>query len=124
MAAVVFGEPEAEVMLAAMRRSAGDLAIGAATLVEAGIVVEAKQGPAASSDLRTLLSTLEVRVLDVDEGQAATAVAAWRRFGKGRHPARLNFGDCLSYAAAKATGAALLYTGDDFPQADIPSGLV
>lgn len=123
LAAVVFGEPDAEALLAVMIRSAGDLVISAATAVEIGIVVEAKQGQEASADLRKLLATLSVRSVPVDDVQAAAAVAAWRRFGKGRHPAGLNLGDCFSYALAKTDGAALLFKGNDFAQTDIASAL-
>lgn len=123
LAAVVLGEPDAEALLSVMRRLAGDLVIGAATLVEVGIVVEAKQGPEAASDLVTLLSRLGVRVEPLSEQQAHVAVAAWRRFGKGHHPASLNLGDCLAYAVAKVSGAPLLFKGQDFGQTDIASAL-
>ena len=119
LAAVVFGEPGAEAILQTMIRSAGGLAIGAATRVEIGIVVEAKQGPQATADLESLLTRLAVETVPVDGHQAAEALAAWRRFGKGRHPAALNLGDCFSYATARALGAELLFTGDDFSQTDI-----
>lgn len=123
LAAVVFGEPDAEALAAVMQRSVGDLAISASTLVEVGIVVEAKQGPAASADLQALLAQLAVRTIPLDEGQATLAVAAWRRFGKGRHPAGLNLGDCFAYALAKSNGASLLFKGPDFTQTDIASAL-
>ncbi len=123
LAAVVFGEPDAEALLAAMTRESGDLLISAATLVESTIVVEAKQGSAAGADLQLLLMTLRVRQVPVDERHASAAAAAWRRFGKGRHPAGLNLGDCFSYALAKVERAPLLFTGSDFPQTDIASAL-
>lgn len=123
VAAVVFGEPDAEALLAVMRGSAGDLVISGATLVEVGIVVEARQGPEAGEDLKTLLRALGVRVVPVDERHATVATAAWRRFGKGRHPAGLNLGDCFSYAAARVEGAPLLFKGADFPQTDVASAL-
>jgi ribonuclease VapC len=59
----------------------------------------------------------------VDAAQASAAFAAWRRFGKGRHPAGLNLGDCFSYALARAAGAPLLFKGNDFAQTDIASAL-
>ena len=119
LVAVVFGEPDAQFILTTMARHAGDLVIGAATLVEAGIVVEAKHGSQAAADLKLLLDSLRVTVVALDEAQAAAAVAAWRRFGKGRHPAGLNLGDCYAYALARTLGAALLFKGDDFTQTDI-----
>ncbi len=121
LAAVVFGEPDAEALLSVMTTHAGDLQIGAATLVEASIVVEAKQGSEAAADLRTLLTTLDVSVVAVDPGQAQIAVRAWRRFGKGRHPAGLDLGDCFSYALAKTAGAPLLFKGNDFRKTDVVS---
>ena len=119
LVAVVLGEPDAQSILTTMARHAADLVIGAATLVEAGIVVEARQGSEAAADLKLLLDSLRVTVVALDEAQAAAAVAAWRRFGKGRHPAGLNLGDCYSYALARTLGAALLFKGDDFTQTDI-----
>lgn len=119
LVAVVFGEPDAESLVATMARHAGDLVISAATVVEASIVVEARQGPQAAADLTLLLHSLGVTVVALDDAQAATAVGAWRRFGKGRHPAGLNLGDCYSYALARTLGAALLFKGDDFTQTDI-----
>ncbi len=121
VAAVVFGESDAEALLAVMVDRVGDLVISAATQVEAGIVVEARQGPEAASDLGTLLERLDVSVVAVDTDQARAALVAWRRFGKGRHPAALNFGDCLAYALAKVRAAPLLFKGEDFRQTDIPS---
>lgn len=123
VAAVVLGEPDAEAFLAAMTRAAGDLAVSAATVVELGIVVEAKQGSDAAADLRTLLTRLAVQTVSVDERHAAAAVAGWRRFGKGRHPAGLNLGDCFAYGLAKVEGAPLLFKGNDFAQTDLASAL-
>lgn len=121
LVAVVFGEPDAEWFLSIMIANAGDLQVSAATLVEAGIVAEAKQGPEAAADLQTLLDSVGVAVTPLDAEQAELAVATWRRFGKGRHPAGLNLGDCYSYALAKHGGSALLFKGTDFAQTDIAS---
>ncbi len=119
LAAVVFGESDAAQFTAAMLANAGDCLISAATWVEASIVVEVKQGPAAAQDLRLLVDQIGAEVVPVDAETASVAVAAWQRFGKGRHPAGLNFGDCFSYALAKVAGAALLFKGNDFAQTDI-----
>ena len=121
LTAVVFGEPDAEALLATLRRHAGDLVISAATAVELGIVVEARQGVEATRDLQLLLDRLRVEVVPLDATQAALAVAAWRRFGKGRHPAGLNLGDCFAYAAARHHGGALFFKGGDFAQTDVRS---
>jgi ribonuclease VapC len=123
VASVIFGESDAELMLSVMLDLAGDLVISTATLVEANIVVEARQGIEAANDLRVLLDRLGVNIVPVDVEQAYGALTAWRRFGKGRHPAGLNFGDCFSYALAKETRGALLFKGRDFGQTDVLSAL-
>jgi len=66
-----------------------------------------------------LLYRARVEIVPVDEDQAQIARSAWRRFGKGRHPAALNYGDCFAYALAKSRSAPLLFVGDDFAQTDI-----
>jgi len=123
LAAVVLGEPDAEAFLSVLLAHIGDLQISAATLVEAGIVVEARQGPEAATDLATLLDRIGVVTVPFDHDQSRSAVAGWRRFGKGRHPAGLNLGDCFAYALAKTTAGALLFKGGDFAQTDIASVL-
>lgn len=122
---VILGEAEAELFLAQMSGST-ELSVSAATVVEAGIVAEAKGGREAADDLEALLGELECEVVPLDPEQATVAVEAWRRFGKGRHPAGLNLGDCFAYAAAKVSGRPLLFKGDDFTQTDISAaaGLV
>ena len=117
--AVVLGESDAEQFAATMSMNAGDVSISAPTYVEAMIVVEARQGPEAASDFQQLLATTGTHIADFDAEQAELAFSAWRRFGKGRHPASLNFGDCFAYALAKQTGSALLFKGNDFDQTDI-----
>lgn len=119
LAAVVFGEPDAEVFASILLAHAGDVSVSAATWVEAGIVVSARRGPDGLDDLRRLGDAISIEVVDLDIAQAGGAIAAWQRFGKGRHPAGLNLGDCYSYALAKHTGAALLFKGTDFRQTDI-----
>ncbi|GAB3929030.1 ribonuclease VapC [Microlunatus endophyticus] len=119
LVAVILGESDAERFTTAMLGNAGDCLISAATLVEAAIVVEARQGNGAAQDLRLLIEQIGAEVVPVDGETALVAVAAWQRFGKGRHPAALNFGDCFSYALAKISGAPLLFKGSDFAQTDI-----
>jgi ribonuclease VapC len=123
VAAVVFGEPDAEALLSVMLAEVGGLLISAVNRVEVGIVVEARQGPEAANDLHILLDRLAVDIAPVDVDQAQAALSAWRRFGKGRHPAGLNFGDCFAYALAKVTAAPLLFKGQDFRQTDVVSAL-
>lgn len=93
--------------------------ISAATLVEAGIVVERQRGEPAGLQLDLLLHRLQVEVVPVTREQAELARTAYRQYGKGVHPAGLNFGDCFSYALAKSLGEALLFVGDDFSKTDI-----
>ena len=93
--------------------------MSAATLLEAAMVVEGRGGAAAGADLESFLRSAEIELVPVTLEQTETARVAWRRFGKGNHPARLNFGDCFSYALSKTTGEPLLFKGDDFAQTDI-----
>lgn len=118
LVAVILGEPDAEGYLRAMA-SAESLAVSTATLIEALIVVEARQGRDAASDLAALLVELEAEIVSFDETQAELAASAWRRFGKGRHPAALNLGDTFSYALAAARGESLLFKGNDFAATDV-----
>jgi ribonuclease VapC len=96
--------------------------VGAAatpTLAETGIVMHARLGEAARGLLERLLDELRVQEIPFGEIHWREAVEAFRRFGKGRHPAGLSFGDCLTYAGAHVTGEALLFVGDDFARTDL-----
>lgn len=95
------------------------LRMSAATYLEVSIVMENKGGPRAGYELDDLIAKTEIEIIPFTIEQAEAARAAWRRFGKGNHPARLNFGDCFSYALAKTTGEPLLFKGNDFSQTDI-----
>ncbi|MGC0143975.1 MULTISPECIES: type II toxin-antitoxin system VapC family toxin [unclassified Pseudactinotalea] len=119
LVAIVLGEPEAETMLHALQRKPAIL--NSATLVESSIVVEARQGPDATRDLDLLIAGAIDEVVPFDLAHAQAALEAWRRFGKGRHPAALNYGDCLAYATARVHDAPLLFKGEDFPKTDIPA---
>jgi ribonuclease VapC len=121
LCAVVLGEPDAERYLDVLQHETA--VVSAVSLAEAAIVVEARQGPDAQRDLRLLVDATISEVLAVDAVHAEAAVAAWRRFGRGRHQASLNFGDCFAYAAARLVGAPLLFKGDDFTQTDIAVAL-
>lgn len=117
LVAVVLGEPEAERFLAALR--ADTVVLSAVSLTEATIVVEARQGQDATRDLELLIEGVVERIDQVDSAHARAAAAAWRRFGKGRHPAALNLGDCFTYATASLANLPLLYKGNDFAQTDL-----
>lgn len=121
LAAVVFGEADGPALSSVLRAHAGTVMVSAATLLEARLVVQSRQGDAASVDLDRLLRSIDAEVIAFDERQSALAFAAWRRFGKGQHAAALNFGDCISYALAKSHGIPLLYKGNDFAQTDVAS---
>ena len=116
--AIFFGEPERQKFLAAIA-VAGTRLISAATVLEAGIVLESRQGEAAGREFDLFVVRAKLQVVPVDAEQADLARSAWRRYGKGRHAAGLNFGDCFSYALAKTTGEPLLAKGTDFALTDI-----
>lgn len=117
LVAIVLQEPAAERLLQRMR-DASFLAIGAATLLETGIVLSARLNDDARGLLARVLQESGITVVDVTEAHFGVAMDAWLRYGKGRHPASLNFGDCMSYANSVVAGAPLLCVGDDFPQTD------
>ena len=93
--------------------------ISAATMLEAAMVIEARLGEAGGSELDLWLHKVGVEIVAVEAEHADQARRAWRRYGKGRHPAALNYGDCFSYALAALTGEPLLYKGNDFSQTDL-----
>jgi len=115
--AVVLGEPEAERFLATLRSDL--VTISAVSFAEALTVAEARQGPDASRDLEVLVAGVVDRVVPVDEAHARVATGAWRRFGRGRHAAGLNRGDCFAYATASLANLPLLFKGNDFTQTDL-----
>ncbi|MEZ3160186.1 type II toxin-antitoxin system VapC family toxin [Microbacterium sp. BWT-B31] len=123
LVAVLFAEPDAGVYADALARHAGDCSLSASTLVESRIVVESRLGPDGNHLLTVMLERLSMAIVPLDSELAERAAAAWRRFGKGRHPARLNMGDCFSYALAQHFDVPLLFKGDDFGQTDIASVL-
>lgn len=114
--AVLRREDDAEPIARALA-GAPRIAVSAGTLVEIGIVAEGRGGPKAREAAEQLLERAEV--VPVSAEQAMLAVAGWRRFGKGRHPAGLNFGDCFAYALAMERGEPLLFKGEDFAQTDV-----
>lgn len=118
LVAVVLGEPAADTLVRVMS-SADDLAVGAPTLVETGMVLAARAGTAGTRGLDTVLAAAGVEILPFTDAHWRTAVQAFERFGKGRHPAALNLGDCFSYASARLARRPLLCLGDDFPQTDL-----
>lgn len=93
--------------------------ISAVSYMEASMVLISKRGEGIESILDTMLAEGEIAIVSASVGQAQIARKAFRDFGKGRHPAGLNFGDCFSYALAKQRGEPLLFKGSDFSQTDV-----
>jgi ribonuclease VapC len=93
--------------------------MSAFSALEAGIVIEEKKGEAAGRELDLLMHRAEIDVVVMDRGQVELARSAYRTYGKGRHPAGLNIGDCCSYALSRFTGEPLLYVGEDFAKTDV-----
>jgi ribonuclease VapC len=118
LAAILFREPEAERFAVALC-DAAVVRISAATLVEVAIVVVARLGSNGSVQLGELLTRLHVVVEPFTGSQAGTAHAGWLRFGRGRHPAALNFGDSFAYALAIEMDEPLLFSGADFARTDV-----
>jgi len=115
--AVLFGEPGSAEL---ERHLLGDRGVmSAATRVELGIVIEAKTGSAGTQLLEELLGRVEIEIAPVDAELAEEAIVSWRRFGKGRHQAGLNFGDTFSYALSRRLGQPLLFVGNDFSHTDV-----
>ena len=116
--AILLREPEAAQFANAFGTAERRL-ISAATALETGIVIEARKGPAGGRELDLLLHRARIEVVPLTAAQMEIAREAWRRFGRGNHPAGLNFGDCCAYALAKSSGEPLLFKGLDFSRADI-----
>ena len=118
--AIVLREPGWEGLVARLGAEAAP-AIGAPTVAEVGLVLTAKMGAEARIVLSRLLQETGLTVIPFAEEHWRVAVDAYARFGKGRHAAALNFGDCLTYAVAQLAGQPLLFVGDDFSKTDLPS---
>ncbi|HEX5759031.1 MAG TPA: type II toxin-antitoxin system VapC family toxin [Thermoanaerobaculia bacterium] len=118
--AILRDEPERRAFNEAIE-AAESRAMSAATFVEVSIVVEARHGAEGLRDLDLFLAKASIEVVDVDVEQARVARTAFSRFGRGRHAAGLNYGDCFSYALASVRGEPLLYKGGDFSLTDIAS---
>ena len=93
--------------------------VGAPTLLEAAMVLTARLGQDARPFLAAFLRDVEAEIVPFTQEHFEAAITAFLRFGRGRHPAALNFGDCMSYAVAAVTGYPLLFTGGDFARTDI-----
>ncbi len=116
--AILFDEPERR-HFDELIEADGTRLISAATFLEVALVIESRRGEAAGRELDLFMHRAQISVVPVDAEQAEVARVAWRRYGKGRHAAGLNYGDCFSYALARVSGEPLLAKDDDFTQTDI-----
>jgi ribonuclease VapC len=116
--AILNDEPERRVFNEAIEKS--DICLlSVAAFVEASIVMENSRGYEGLRDFDLWLAAAGIELSPIDADQAHIARQAFRQYGKGRHPAALNFGDCFSYALAQATGFPLLFKGEDFKKTDV-----
>ena len=122
LAAILFGEPEAA-LYTQLIHDADRCLISAANILELSIVIESQIGPEASRQCDAFFRRADIIIEAFTAEQAHLARQAFLDFGKGRHSAGLNFGDCFAYALAKITGEPLLFKGEDFKKTDIRSAL-
>jgi len=118
LVAVLFAEP-GYLGLVDRILDADHVRVGAPTLVETSLVVQGRRRTPARGEVEGLVRELNVTVVSFGEAEWRVAVEAFQRFGRGRHPAALNFGDCLAYASAAVAKDTLLFVGDDFAKTDI-----
>jgi len=116
--AILLGEPERAQFLQLLSGSETRL-LSAANALETAIVVESRRGEAAGRELDLFLHRTKIEIVAVDAEQVSIARFAWRKYGKGRHPAALNFGDCFAYALTKTSNEPLLAKGEDFRRTDL-----
>lgn len=120
--AILQDEPERRLFNECIE-NASSRSVSVATFLEVSIVLESRFGSAGIHDLDLFVERAGIELHAVDVDQARAARAAYSRFGKGRHPAGLNFGDCFSYALARVLGEPLLFNGTDFARTDARSAL-
>lgn len=118
LVAILNREPEAQSFIDAIAADSRRL-ISAATLQETVVVIASRYGEAGLRELDLFLHKAAIETVPFGAEQQALAREAFLTFGRGRHPARLNFGDCFSYALSKSSGEALLFKGHDFSQTDV-----
>lgn len=118
LVAILFNEPEGRRMDVAIADCV-ECKMSAASFLEASMILLARKGMEGARDLDLLMARFRIRLASFTESQALLARRAFERYGKGRHAARLNFGDCIAYALAKETGEELLFKGTGFGLTDI-----
>lgn len=122
LVAILTNEDEAEPLENAIDRDTARL-MSAASVLEAAIVLESRYGEAGIRELDLMIQRLPIEIRPVDFDQLEWARFAFHTYGRGHHAAKLNFGDCFSYALSKITGEPLLYKGANFAQTDLVSAL-
>ena len=122
LVAILLNEPEAPRFRDAVEQSARRL-ISAVTQVELACVIEGRAGAAGRLAVERLLAAMDAEIVAATPAQAEVAITAFRRYGRGQHRARLNLGDCFSYALAKSSIMALLFKGDDFIHTDVAAAI-
>ena len=122
LVAILLKEPDHPAILQALL-DAPSRRVGAPNWLELRVVLDARLTPGANAAASQLLGGFEIEVVPFDATMAELARGAYRRYGRGRHPAKLNFGDCMAYALARATDEPLLFKGNDFSQTDITPAL-
>jgi len=118
LCAILFAELEAQ-SFADLLRSPDRKLMSAMNALEAGMVIESRMGSTGAQTLAELMLDADIDIVAFDATLAEVALDAWRQFGKGHHPAGLNFADCAAYALARVTNQPLLYKGDGFSLTDI-----
>lgn len=116
--AILLGEEEAPAMVLAITMNSRRL-ISSLTALETSIVINARKGSDGERELELLLYKIEADIVPFTRDHYILAFEAWKRYGKGRHLAGLNLGDCCSYSLALSSGEPLLFKGDDFARTDI-----
>jgi ribonuclease VapC len=120
---ILLDEPEAERYARRLSETDSAHVMSAGTWLETMLVISARRGELGRQSLDELLTLAAIEILPVDADLARIAYQAWLQYGKGRHPAGLNFGDCFSYALAKQRQEPLLFKGEDFSRTDIVCGI-
>ncbi len=120
--AIVLLEPDEPKMLSAVM-AATAIRMSAANWLETSIIVDSRQNRKVAAKFDAIITDLNIEIAAVSKEQAVIARDAYRRFGRGRHPAKLHYGDCFAYALALTTGEPLLFKGNDFSQTDVEPAL-
>jgi len=122
LVAIMLGEPSRAALITEVVR--GETVIAAPSLLETHMVLKKHFGDATADQIGMALVAFGIQVVQFTPEQAGVAARAFDQYGKGRHPASLNFGDCIAYALAKSTHQRLLFVGQDFAQTDVRPALI